>query len=136
MSFLEYISFPEVFPFEKLKNKIYDIFVVKNNKDLYDYLLKEINDLYYNEKLNKHTNEESELRIHFYLIIEQINQYMTPSILHVDNDINKKSLDFFKKYIIKDNIINKHILISYIGVFDLHLLLKDYYSINKKIFYR
>ena len=50
---------------------------------------------------------------------------MTPSILHVDNDINKKSLDFFKKYIIKDNIINKHILISYIGVFDLHLLLKD-----------
>ncbi len=65
MSFLEYISFPEVFPFEKLKNKIYDIFVVKNNKDLYDYLLKEINDLYYNEKLNKHTNEESELRLHF-----------------------------------------------------------------------
>ena len=41
------------------------IFVVKNNKDLYDYLLKEINDLYYNEKLNKHTNEESELRLHF-----------------------------------------------------------------------
>ena len=57
---------------------------------------------------------------------------MTPSILHVDNDINKKSLDFFKKYIIKDNIINKHILISYIGVFDLHLLLKDYYLINKQ----
>ena len=24
-------------------------------------------------KTNKHTNEESELRIHFYLIIEQIN---------------------------------------------------------------
>ena len=44
MSILEYISFPEVFPFEKLKNKIYDIFQVKNNKDLYDYLLKEIND--------------------------------------------------------------------------------------------
>ena len=44
MSILEYISFPEVFPFEKLKNKIYDIFEVKNNKDLYDYLLKEIND--------------------------------------------------------------------------------------------
>jgi len=44
MSILEYISFPEVFPFEKLKNKIYDIFEVKNNKVLYDYLLKEIND--------------------------------------------------------------------------------------------
>ena len=103
MSFLEYISFPEVFPFEKLKNKIYDIFVVKNNKDLYDYLLKEINDLYYNEKLNKHTNEESELRIHFYLIIEQINYYMTPSILHVDNHINKL-------WIISKNILLKIIL--------------------------
>ena len=43
-SILEYISFPEVFPFEKLKNNIYDIFEVKNNKVLYDYLLKEIND--------------------------------------------------------------------------------------------
>ena len=41
-------------------------------------------------------------------------------------------MDYFKKYIIKDNIINKHILISYIGVFNLHLLLKDYYSINKQ----
>jgi hypothetical protein len=36
-SILEYISFPEVFPFEKLKNNIYDIFEVKNTKELYDY---------------------------------------------------------------------------------------------------
>ena len=79
MSFLEYISFPEVFPFEKLKNKIYDIFVVKNNKDLYDYLLKEINDLYYNEKLNKHTNEESELRLQI-LINYRTNKLLYDSI--------------------------------------------------------
>ena len=41
-------------------------------------------------------------------------------------------MNYFKKYIIKDNIINKDILISYIGVFYLHLPLKDYYSINKQ----
>ena len=81
MSFLEYISFPEVFPFEKLKNKIYDIFVVKNNKDLYDYLLKEINDLYYNEKLNKHTNEESELRLQILI------NYRTNKLLYVSINI-------------------------------------------------
>ena len=127
---LEYISFPGVFPFEKLKNNIYDIFDVKNNKELYEYLLKEINDLYNNEKLNKHTNEESELRMNFYLILEHLNYFVTPSILFVDNDIKEKAVDYFKKYIIKDNIINKHILKSYIGVFDLYSLLKDYYSIH------
>jgi len=131
-SILEYISFPEVFPFEKLKNNIYDIFEVKNTKELYDYLLNEINDLYNNEKFNKPTNEESDLRNNFYSILEQINYFMTPSIIYVYNDIKEKALDYFKKFIIKDNIVNKHILKIYIGVFDLYSLLKDYYSINQQ----
>ena len=131
ISILEYITFPEIFPFEKLKNNIYDIFEVKNNKELYDYLLKEIYDLYNNKKLNKHTNEESELRMHFYLIFEQINYFVTPSILLIDKDNKEKVLDYFKKYIIKDNILNKNILKSYIGLFNLYSLLKDFYSINR-----
>ena len=57
---------------------------------------------------------------------------MTPSILYVDNDIKEKTLDYFKKFIIKDNIVNRHILKIYIGVFDLYSLLKDYYSINQQ----
>ena len=57
---------------------------------------------------------------------------MTPSILYVDNDIKEKALDYFKKYTIKDNIVNRHILKIYIGVFDLYSLLKDYYSINQQ----
>ena len=70
---LEYIKIPEIFPFEKLKNDIYDIFNIKSNKELYAYILNEINELYSNEKFNKNTNEANEVRIQFYKTFEQLN---------------------------------------------------------------
>jgi len=129
---LEYIKIPEIFPFEKLKNDIYDIFNIKSNKELYAYILNEINELYSNEKFNKNTNEANEVRIQFYKTFEQLNYFITPTLLTIDIDNKEKSFDYYKKYIIKDNIVDKDILRLYINIFELYSLLKDYYSIIRQ----
>ena len=129
---LEYIKYPEIFPFNKLKNNIYNIFEVKSNKELYAYILNDINELYSNEKFNKNTNEANEVRIQFYKTFEQLNYFITPTLLTIDIDNKEKSFDYYKKYIIKDNIVDKDILRLYINIFELYSLLKDYYSINRQ----
>ena len=43
---IEYLTFPELFLFDKLKNLIYDIYNIKNNEELYNNLLSEINDIF------------------------------------------------------------------------------------------
>ena len=129
---LEYIKYPEIFPFNKLKNNIYDIFEVKINKELYAYVLNEVNELYNNEKFNKNTNEANEVRIQFYKTFEQLNYFITPTLLTIDINNKEKSFDYYKKYIIKDNIVDKDILRLYINIFELYSLLKDYYSINRQ----
>ena len=62
---LEYIIFPNLFPFDKLKEKIYKIFNVKNNKGIYDYLFGELKFLLKEDSNNKNGEEENNLRIHF-----------------------------------------------------------------------
>ena len=132
---IEYITFPELFPFNKLKNLIYDIFNIKNNEELYNNLLSEINDIFNIDDETKNIQENINLKYQFYKLLEQLSYFISPSIIFIGNDnsiYQEKALDYFHKYIIHDNIITRDFLSSYITIFNLYNSLKDYYSINRK----
>ena len=132
---IEYITFPELFPFDKLKNLIYDIFNIKNNEELYNNLLSEINDIFNIDDETKNIQENINLKYQFYKLLEQLSYFISPSIIFIGNDnsiYQEKALDYFHKYIIHDNIITRDFLSSYITIFNLYNSLKDYYSINRK----
>ena len=129
---LEYIIFPNLFPFDKLKEKIYKIFNSKNNKGIYDYLFGELKYLLKEDKHNKNGEEENNLRIHFYKVIESLNIFISKSLIFMEEEnFRKEAFEMFK-LIIQFNLESKLILSSYINVFNLYLILKDYYSINKE----
>ena len=132
---LQYINFPEIFPFDKLKNNILDSFNVKTIKELFNYLLNEINIIYNKDKNILNNEEEIQLREKFYKMIEKLNYFISPSIIFIDDnkEEKEKALDYFKKWIIKDNILFKNMLKSYINVFGLFYVLQDFYSINRQI---
>ena len=132
---IEYITFPELFPFNKLKNLIYDIFNIKNNEELYNNLLSEINDIFNIDDETKNIQENINLKYQFYKLLEQLSYFISPSIIFIGNDnsiYQEKALDYFHKFIIHDNIITRDFLSSYITIFNLYNSLKDYYSINRK----
>jgi hypothetical protein len=132
-SILEYIKFTEIFPFDKLKPKIYDIFKVSNNKELYEYLLNEIKISYNKEKTELNNQNEINIRIQLYKVFEILSYFISPSLIFNDDTNNKKkSLGYFINWIIKDNILTRSIINSYINIFDLYLVLTDYYSINRE----
>ena len=129
---LEYLKFPHLFPFDKFKEEIYLIFNVKNNDDLYDSLINELKYIFNEDKTNKNKNEENALRINFYKVLESLNYYITKSLIFIDDKNQKnEAFDIFKK-IIKSNINSKFELFSYINVFDLFSVLKDYYLTNRQ----
>ena len=142
---LEYLKFPHLFPFDKFKEEIYLIFNVKNNYDLYDNLINELKYIFNEDKTNKNKNEENALGVNFYKVLESLSYYIAESLIFIDDKNQKnQAFDIFKK-IIKSNINSKFELFSYINVFDLFSVLKDYYLTNrqdifsipgtKKIFY-
>ena len=129
---LEYLKFPHLFPFDKFKDEINLIFSVKSNYELYNYLISELKYLFNEDKTNKKKDEENVLRINFYKVLETLSYYIAKSLIFIDDKNQKdEAFEIFKK-LIKSNINSKFILSSYINIFDLFSLLKDYYLTNRQ----
>lgn len=129
----EYIIYPKLISIDELKNKIYNIFNVKNNDKLFSFLIEEIKILFQKNAPNS-PEEEEELRSSFYKILENLNCFISHSLIYYINKNKKKNepLEFFQKWVIKDNIVTKSLLSSYINIFNLESLLIDFYCINRE----
>ena len=134
---LEYILYPELIDFNELKNKIFILFKVKNNEELYKLLLEIINDLFTKKQNVRNNPEEISLRGHFYQILEQLNYFICCSLIYFPNynENNNKAFEYFVKWIIYDNTITKSILFSYINVFNVEHLLFNFYAIKRDILF-
>ena len=131
----EYILYPEIISINELKKKIFEIFDVKNNDKLFSFLLAQIDNLFKNdEQNNDDKNEKIELRSSFYKILENLNYYISYSLIYYTNKNKKKNkpLEFFQNWIINDSIVTKSVISSYINIFNLKNILTDFYSLNKK----
>ena len=129
----EYIKFPNLFPYEKLKEKIYFIFKVNNNIELYDLLLDESYYVFKKDKIPSNREEEIILKTNFYKILECLNFFVSRSLIFMNNDNNQQDKAFENfKLLIQNNIESRSILYSYINIFNLYFILKDFYSINKE----
>lgn len=131
----EYIMYPQLISTKELKNKILNIFEVKTNDKLFNYIIGEINNLFKNKALTNYDNqEEVDLRTSFYEILENLNYFISLSLIYYENKNKKKNipLELLKEWIIKDNIINKSILSAYLNIFNLKSLLSDFYCINRE----
>ena len=133
-SIFEYILFPEIFPFDKMKEKIYVIFGKKNNEEIYNFLLEEMNYLLDKGKTERNCQELLLLRNEFHKMIEKLNYFISNSLIFFGDIIDEKdkAFELFKAFIIEDTSINKLILANYIHTFDLYSFLKNYYSINRQ----
>lgn len=134
---LEYILYPELINFKELKNKIFILFKVKNDEELYKLLLEIINDLFEKKQNEKNSLEEISLRGHFYQILEKLNYFICCSLIYLPNynENNNKAFEYFVKWIISDNTITKSILLSYINIFNVEDLLFNFYSIKRDILF-
>ena len=134
---LEYILYPELINFKELKNKIFILFKVKNDEELYKLLLEIINELFEKKQNEKNSPEEISLRGHFYQILEKLNYFICCSLIYLPNynENNNKAFEYFVKWIISDNTITKSILLSYINIFNVEDLLFNFYSIKRDILF-
>ena len=130
---LEYILYPELISINEIKNKIYNLFNVKNNDELQLYLLEEINILFQKEKTVKNSTDEITLRGQFYKILEVLNYFISHSLIYLQNNNNNKSFEYFNKWILFDNKLTKSILYSYINIFNLKTILYDFYALKREI---
>ena len=130
---LEYILYPELISINEIKNKIYNLFNVKNNDELQLYLLEEINILFQKEKTVKNSTDEITLRGQFYKILEVLNYFISHSLIYFQNNNNNKSFEYFNKWILFDNKLTKSILYSYINIFNLKTILYDFYALKREI---
>ena len=132
----EYILYPELISLNDIKNKIFSIFDVKNNDEIFTFLLEEINSLFNKDKQIKNNLEEISIRGHFYKILENLNCYISFSLIYFQNNTQywNKSFEYFNNWIINDNNLTRTIIYSYINIFNLYDLLFDYYGLKRNIF--
>ena len=131
----EYVLYPDFINLNKIKDKIYELFNVKNNEELYVFLFEEINQLFEKDKSIRNSMEEISLRGHFYKILEYLNYFICYSVIYFpdNNENHNKAFECFNKWIVYDNAITKSILYSYINIFNLKDLLFDYYALKRDI---
>ena len=129
---LDYLKFPHLLPFDKLKEEIYLIFNAKNNDELYDNFISELQYVFNKDKIIKNREEENSLKVNIYKVLKALNYFISKSLIFIDNKNQfDKAFAIFKIFI-QSNIDYKSILSSYINIFDLFSFLKDYYSINRE----
>ena len=129
---LDYLKFPHFLPFDKLKEEIYLIFNAKNNDELYDNFISELQYVFNKDKIIKNRDEENSLKVNIYKVLKALNYFISKSLIFIDNKNQfDKAFAIFKIFI-QTNIDSKSILFSYINIFDLFSFLKDYYSINRE----
>ena len=131
----EYVLYPDFINLNKIKDKIYELFNVKNNEELYVFLFEEINQLFEKDKSIRNSMEEISLRGHFYKILEYLNYFICYSLIYFpnNNENHNKAFECFNKWIVYDNAITKSILYSYINIFNLKDLLFDFYALKRDI---
>ena len=73
---------------------------MKNNYELYNYLINELKYLINEDKTNNTKDEEITLGINFYKVLESLSYYITKSLIFiVDKNQKNEAFDIFKKSI-------------------------------------
>lgn len=123
----DYALYPDVMSDKNLKNKIFKILDVKNNKGIFTFILKELNGIF---ALTSPPELKNSLKIEFFKIVENLNFFKSYSLIYYfhNNKRNNKPYDLFFKYILDDNSISKTEFSSYINIFNLKDILTEEFS--------
>ena len=78
---LDYLKFPHLLPFDKLKEEIYLIFNAKNNDELYDNLISELQYVFNKDKIIKNRDEENSLKVNIYKVLKALNYFISKSLI-------------------------------------------------------
>ena len=129
------LLFPALFNINLLMEKIFKIFEVKSINEIYLNLIEEFKSIYINEKKSQKFNTPNDFlnkKYQLFDIIQELNFFISPSIIYVsDPIINKISFDIFISNILNENKIGKNILESFINIFNIKHLVLDYIIWNK-----
>ena len=68
-------------PFYKLKEEIYLIFNAKNNEELYDNLISELQYVFNKDKIIKNRDEENSLKVNIYKVLKALNYFISKSLI-------------------------------------------------------
>ena len=122
---LENVLYPDLICIKELRNKILNILNAKDNKELYFLFLNEINDIFQKDITLKDEPEKMDLKNSFYNKLECLNCFIDKSLIYFayKSEKNNKAYEYFKTYILSDEITTKSILSSYINIFNLEKLL-------------
>ena len=83
-------------------------------------------------KDNSSDNDISNKKNLLFELIQELNFFITPSVIYLDDTLIKKmSFNIFISMILNDNKISKNVLDSYINIFNIKYLVLDYFIWNK-----
>ena len=123
----DYVLYPDFINEKNLKNKIFQILKVNNNKGIFSFILNELNGI---SVLNASSDYKNRLKNELFNIIECLNFFKSYSLIyyfHI-NKSNNKALYYFSQYILVDKSITKNALSSYISIFNLKDILIEEFS--------
>ena len=121
-----YIKYPNIFNYDKLKEKILSIFSLKTDNEIFIYFINIFGDL--NEKWKGKLNLEI-LNIFSLLLFFKGDNFLN----NKNNDVKNKAISLFTKVIILNKANSLEELKIYIYFFNIYSELKDYYSIHNSI---
>ena len=123
----DYVLYPEAMSDKNLKNKIFEILDVKNNKGVFTFILKELIGIF---ALDSSLDLKNSLKIEFFKIVESLTFFKSYSLIYYfhNNKRNNKPYDLFSKYILADNSFSKTEISSYINLFNLKDILTEEFS--------
>ena len=89
----DYVLYPEAMSDKNLKNKIFEILDVKNNKGVFTFILKELIGIF---ALDSSLDLKNSLKIEFFKIVESLTFFKSYSLIYYfhNNKRNNKPYDF------------------------------------------
>ena len=131
------LAYPKVLNINTLLEKIFSIFGVKSINEIYSNLINSFN-MFYSKEIKKENfidnNDFANKKVQLFDLIQELNFFITPSIIYHNNnnnEISKKAFDIFIKQILIDNKISKTTLESYMNIFNINHLVLDYFIWNR-----
>ena len=121
-----YIKYPNIFNYEKLKEKILSIFSLKTDNDIFIYFINIFGNL--NENWKGKLNLEI-LNIFSLLLFFKGDNFLNNN----NNDVKNKAISLFKDIIIFNKINSTDEFKIYISFFDIYSELKEYYTNKNNI---
>ena len=128
------LVYPSVLNIKTLIQKLFAILEVKSINEIYMNLINIFSQIYSKGiiKDNSSDNDISNKKNLLFELIQELNFFITPSVIYLDDTLIKKmSFNIFISMILNDNKISKNVLDSYINIFNIKYLVLDYFIWNK-----